>query len=156
MSQFPAPFLLSPCPLFSFPTPVFSSITIKIFLTHWGLYRDLTQRFLFRDFYGAGLGQDWWNGALSARENRFSRRTVSLLKFTAISFSLSLFLFLRIFPQLPSCSGRTVRPSSFSHEGSQKSPDNVEAIYQSSLPDKFYFFTVNLVRGHIASLMEKK
>lgn len=144
-------FLLVPSFL---PSLVFSSITIKIFLTHGGLYRDLTQRFLFRDFYGAGLGQDWWNGALSARENRFSRRTVSLLKFTAIYISLSLFL--RIFPQLPSCSGRAVRPSSSSHEGSQKSPDNVEAIYQSSLPDKFYFFTVNLVRGHIASLMEKK
>lgn len=85
-------FLLVPSFLPSF---VFSSITIKIFLTHGGLYRDLTQRFLFRDFYGAGLGPRLMKRrTVGSRKPIFEKDGLSLEIYCYISLSLSLSTYL--------------------------------------------------------------
>lgn len=153
MSQFPALFLLSPCPLFSSLLRVLFDNDKNISYSRGSLSRPNSTLFIpgfLRSRSRAKIDE-----TAHCRLEKTDFREGRSLSWNLLLY-ISLSLFLRIFPQLPSCSGRAVRPSSSSHEGSQKSPDNVEAIYQSSLPDKFYFFTVNLVRGHIASLMEKK
>lgn len=154
MSQFPALFLLSPRPLFSSLPRVLFDNDKNISYSRGSLSRPNSTLFIPGFLRSRSRPRLMKRRTVGSRKPIFEKDGLSLEIYCYIYISLSLFL--RIFPQLPSCSGRAVRPSSSSHEGSQKSPDNVEAIYQSSLPDKFYFFTVNLVRGHIASLMEKK
>lgn len=63
------------------------------------VYRDLTQRFLCRGFLRCQSRQDWWNGVLSVRENRFARRTSSRLRNLLVALSL-LFLPLSLHPFL--------------------------------------------------------
>lgn len=132
------------------PRALFSSITIKIFLTH-GLSPPNSTLVIPRIFTAPISPRLMKRRTVDSRKPIFEKDAVSLeiysylfflFSFSSLcSFFPSLFFLLSSF-QLPSTSiaWRKLHARLFSQESAQKRPDDVETINQSSLLEKFHFF----------------